>query len=481
MAPWGVAGWPKYWGEVLNSDEIRAPALDGPISPSQKRGDPRVDDLVMSMVGIERQFDADAVAAPRGGDRIEKIDPANASLALNNMRGLVIVLLVAFHSVLAYLGSLEATVFPFDDAPYKWRAFPVIDSQRWFGFDIFCAWQDVYLMSLMFFLSGLFAWPSLARKGSGKFFVDRLMRLGVPFVFGLVVVTPIALYPAYRLTAVDPGLIAYIQHFLALPFWPNGPMWFLWLLMAFTVVVACLHRFAPHWVGFLGRLSSAAAARPGQYFVGLTAAAALAYVPLALAFTPWNWCEHGLLGFQLSRPLLYAVYYIAGLGVGAHGLERGLLSIDGMLARRWNRWLAGALASLLLWMGLTALTMAYPVPIALQVAADVGFALAGASGCFFVMAVCLRFGAIPSRIFGSLSHNAYGMYLLHYIFVVWLQYALLGAALLAIAKAMIVLGGALTFAWTATAALRFVRFGCRLIGEEPGPLASAPSPQRVAL
>jgi hypothetical protein len=266
-----------------------------------------------------------------------------------------------------------------------------------------------------------------------------------------------------------------------LPFWPNGPMWFLWLLMAFTVVVACLHRFAPHWVGFLGRLSSAAAARPGQYFVGLTAAAALAYVPLALAFTPWNWCEHGLLGFQLSRPLLYAVYYIAGLGVGAHGLERGLLSIDGMLARRWNRWLAGALASLLLWMGLTALTMAYPVPIALQVAADVGFALAGASGCFFVMAVCLRFGAIPSRIFGSLSHNAYGMYLLHYIFVVWLQYALLGAALLAIAKAMIVLGGALTFAWTATAALRFVRFGCRLIGEEPGPLASAPSPQRVAL
>lgn len=33
------------------------------------------------------------------------------------------------------------------------------------------------------------------------------------------------------------------------------------------------------------------------------------------------------------------------------------------------------------------------------------------------------------------------MYLFHYVFVVWLQYALLGAALLAIAKAMIVFGG----------------------------------------
>jgi glucans biosynthesis protein C len=469
------------WGEVLNSDEIRAPALDGLMSGSQKRDGPRGDDLVKPMVAIERQFDADANAPPRCGDRIETISGACASRALNNMRGLLIVLLLAFHSVLAYLGSLEASAFPFDDSPYKWRAFPVVDSQRWFGFDIFCAWQDVYLMSLMFFLSGLFAWPSLARKGSGKFFVDRLMRLGVPFVFGMVVVTPIALYPAYRLTAIDPGPIAYVRHFLALPFWPNGPMWFLWLLMAFTMVVACLHRLAPQWVGFLSRLSSAAAARPGRYFIGLAATAALAYVPLALAFTPWNWSEHGLFGFQLSRPLLYAVYYFAGLGVGAYGLERGLLALDGMLARRWSRWFAAALASFLLWMGLTAMAMNYPALFFPQLGADASFALAGASGCFFMMAACLRFGAVHSRIFGSLSNNAFGMYLLHYIFVVWLQYALLGLALLAIAKAMIVIGGALAFAWAATAALRFVPFGSRLIGEEPGLLASAPSPRRVAL
>ena len=468
-------------GVVLNSDEIRAPALDGLLTARHKREGARVDGSVISMLGIEGQCDADAVAAPCGGDRKEKIGPATASLALSNMRGLLIVFLLAFHSALAYLGSLEASAFPFDDPPYKWRAFPVIDSQRWFGFDIFCAWQDVYLMSLMFFLSGLFAWPSLARKGSGRFFVDRLMRLGVPFVFGLIAVTPIALYPAYRITAVDPGLTAYIGHFLALPFWPNGPMWFLWLLMAFAAAVAGLHRFAPDGIGFLRRLSSTAATRPGRYFMGLAMAAAVAYVPLALAFTPWNWSEHGLLGFQLSRPLLYAVYYFAGLGVGAYGLERGLLALDGMLARRWGRWFAAALASLLLWMALTAMGMNYPDIFLLQFVADASFALAGASGCFFVMAACLRFGAVRSRLFGSLSNNAFGMYLLHYIFVVWLQYALLGLALLAIAKAMIVLCGALVLAWGAAAALRFSRFGARLIGEAPDLLASAPAPQRVAL
>ena len=168
---------------------------------------------------------------------------------------------------------------------------------------------------------------------------DRLLRLGAPFVFGVTVVAPIALYPAYRMIAVDPSLIAYGRRFLALPFWPNGPMWFLWLLLALTVAPAGLHRFAPHWVAFLGRLSSDAAARPGRYFIGLTTVAALAYVPLAIAFTPWNWSEHGPFSLQLSRPLLYAVYYLAGLGVGAHGLERGLLAPEGMLARRWSVWL----------------------------------------------------------------------------------------------------------------------------------------------
>ena len=44
----------------------------------------------------------------------------------------------------------------------------------------------------------------------------------------------------------------------------------------------------------------------------------------------------------------------------------------------------------------------------------------------------------------------FGMYLFHYLFVVWLQYALLGVALFAIGKAMIVFGGTLLLAWATT-------------------------------
>src|SRR5215468_4730688 len=92
-----------------------------------------------------------------------------SSLALGNLRAFVILVVLSFHSVLAYLHFLPAAPSGFDSPPYLWRAFPIIDSQRWFGFDLYCAWQDVFLMSLFFFLSGLFVWSSLTRKGTGNF------------------------------------------------------------------------------------------------------------------------------------------------------------------------------------------------------------------------------------------------------------------------------------------------------------------------
>src|SRR5581483_8876794 len=277
-------------------------------------------------------------------------------------------------------------------------------------------WQDVYLMALMFFLSALFTWPSLARKGAPKFLSDRLLRLGAPFLFGVAIVMPIALYPVYSVTASDQSVSAYAQHFLALPFWPNGPMWFLWQLLALTVLAAVLHRLAPRWVESLGRWSSLAGTRPGAYFGALALAAAIAYVPLALVFTPWQWASAGPFGLQFSRPLLYAVLYLAGLAIGAHGLERGLLSAERMLARRWAVWLAAGLGLFLLWMALTGLGMTEKGggSFALRAAVAISFALACTSGCLAVLAVSLRFATRRSRTLDSLAANAFGMYLLHY-------------------------------------------------------------------
>jgi len=396
---------------------------------------------------------------------------SRSSLALDNLRAIVILIVLAFHSVLAYVEWTPAPSAGFDDPPYAWLAFPIADSHRWFGFDLFCAWQDVYLMSLLFLLSGLFVWPSLVRKRNWGFLRDRLLRVGVPFVFGVVFLVPLAIYPAYRVRAVDPSVSAYWQHYLALPFLPNGQLWFLWQLLALNVAVTALNWIAPNALKVLGQWSAAAGKRPTRYFAILVAASAIAYVLLALAFTPWEWSNSGPLALQFCRPLLYAVYFFAGVGIGAEGIDNSLVAVDGVLSRRWALWLAAALGCLFLWMGLTALTMSGPAPIGIDIAADFSFVLACASGSLFLIAASLRFAANRSPMLDSLSTNAYSIYLVHYAFVVWLQYALLAATLFAVIKGAIVFGATLISSWIMILAVQRIPFGARLIDAAPQAIA----------
>jgi surface polysaccharide O-acyltransferase-like enzyme len=128
-------------------------------------------------------------------------------------------------------------------------------------------------------------------------------------------------------------------------------------------------------------------------------------------------------------------------------------------------WLAATFAAFLLWMGATALTFdRADVPVWLQIIADLGFVLCCASSCFCFAAIFLRFARGRSRMLDSLSRSAYDMYLVHYVFVVWLQYALLNAPLFALAKAAIVFGVTLILSWGTSTALRRVPIGTRLLG-----------------
>lgn len=388
-----------------------------------------------------------------------------ASLALSHLRGFAILMVVAFHCCIAYLGSQPTAALPFDAPPYGWMANPIIDSERWFGLDLFCAFQYVYLMHLMFFLSGLFVCPSLTRKGAKSFLHDRLLRLGMPFVFGVLLLMPVAYYPVYRVTAADSGWSTYWSHWRALPFWPSGPLWFLWLLLAFNIAIAAVDVLVPRAIEFLGRMSAKAGAHPLRYAVGLISISALVYVPLAAVFKPWQWVKFGPFAFQPSFALPYAIYFFAGVGVGAGGLTRGLLESDGQLARRWPAWLAAAPAAFLVWIIPAALIVngqgaGFP---GLQIVSDLGFAMSSATSCLALIAFFLRSAKTPRPLLGSLSEHAYGIYLVHYLFVIWLQYALLSLAWFAIIKAAIVFVATLALSWIASAATFRIPLVARLV------------------
>src|SRR5262249_2245497 len=172
--------------------------------------------------------------------------------------------------------------------------------------------------------------------------------------------------------------------------------------------------------------------------------------------------------------LHYAVYFLAGVGIGAYGLERGLLAADGELARRWPAWVAAAVGWFVIWMAMMGLSMHDGGPPGVQIAAHVAFVLSCAASCFALFAVSLRFVERRPAVLDSVAENSYGMYLVHYVFVVWLQYALLGAALPAIVKGLLVFGGVVALSWATTALMQRAPIGYRLIGGERRVLAKAP-------
>ncbi|WGS02510.1 acyltransferase [Bradyrhizobium sp. ISRA443] len=381
---------------------------------------------------------------------------SGVNVAFSNLRAVVILIVVAFHSALPYLASQPPHPFAFDTPPYRWIAFPIIDRERWFGFDLFCAWQDISLMSLMFFMAGLFTPQSLIRKGSVVYLAERCWRIGVPFALAAAILSPLAYYASYRVTAADPSVEAFWQHWRALPMWPTGPQWFLWQLLLLGILAAALQGLAPSWRHAASGLVASCNDRPLLFFAGLTGLSVVAYVPLAMIFTPWEWTFLGPFSFQLSRPLHYLIYFLTAFAIGSHGCDRSVLRCDGPIARHWLAWLAAAIGCFALWGGLTSLTLpdwnASPLPY--RLAAAFAFPFACATGVLAFVAISLALLRARAGALDSLSTNAYGIYIVHYVFVLWLQYWLLAADLNAVVKAGLVFVAALALSWTASSMVK---------------------------
>ena len=350
--------------------------------------------------------------------------------ALDYLRAFVTVLVVAHHSVLAY-ALISPNAVP-RSRLHPWLAgIPIVDSHRLVGFDLFALFNDTFFMSLMFLLSGLFVGPSLARKGGASFLRDRALRLGAPFVV-MALLAPLAYYPAYRVAAADPGALAFWREWLSLGIWPSGPLWFVAVLLGFDVIAAALYRLAPALITRVGRLASGGRQRPTALFAALILVSAAAYLPLRAVFGPESWAAVGPISVQSSRALHYLVYFLAGVAIGECDIGHGLLAPDSRLVRRWFRWTRSALGLFAVYVAiLVGLGPGGPAnglsPLVRQLIFGLGFVMCCGAISFAMLATFRRFANAPTPVLTSLSRNAYGIYLLHYGFVLWLQYALLPA------------------------------------------------------
>lgn len=191
-----------------------------------------------------------------------------------------------------------------------------------------------FMMGLFFLLAGYFTPRACDRKGAGRFLLDRLVRLGIPFLFYQVVINPLLYYAldthkgSFRgsLWQFLPGYIRSRDSF------GDGPVWFLEALLIFCAFYALWRaavRSAPRCEGE----GSADSRPPGNGAIALFA------LGLGVAtFVARMWATVGVsyepCHLELARFPQFAAMFAAGI---AAYRRKWLESFTDAQARLW-RW-----------------------------------------------------------------------------------------------------------------------------------------------
>ena len=369
---------------------------------------------------------------------MESAKTSGRVVSIDYLRVFITLLVLYHHSTLAY-----TTFARQDSAHFLLSTAPIVDSQRWAFLDYAENFNDVFFMSLMFLISGLFVWPLLKARGAGRFLRDRLLRLGVPFLAGVVLLMPLAYYPAWLAWGGEPGYLGFLLGFLKVG-WAPGPLWFLWVLLLFDALAA---------VGYLllrkrsGRLVIRSAPKA---FLFLFLVSFLVYVPMLARFGFGTWVPFLFppLYFQIARIFLYLTWFFAGIAFGAQGLESGLLAEGGELARHWPWWLAASLVAYnLLWFVPGLIGRSHGAELLQNLSYVTLWVLSCAASCFGLLALFRGVATRRRAWMDSLARSAYLMYVIHYVYVTWVQYFLLGLAAPAALKFSITCVSVIAASW----------------------------------
>jgi peptidoglycan/LPS O-acetylase OafA/YrhL len=156
---------------------------------------------------------------------------------VDNLRILLIILVVLHHLAITY-GHTGGWYY-FEGQP---------DDLTTIVFLMFTVINQAFFMGFFFMISGYFTPGSYDRKGTGPFLKDRLVRLGIPLLFFMVIIEPLLLY----ILAVNVNnyagslwqfLTRYFESHYVIKFSPGtGPLWFIETLLIFAFIYVLWRR-----------------------------------------------------------------------------------------------------------------------------------------------------------------------------------------------------------------------------------------------
>lgn len=389
---------------------------------------------------------------------------------IDHLRAFIFALLAFDHTVHAY--ALHYGRFHF----FK-------DYDRSIVGDIIYLHNNSIIMPMLFFIFGLFVLPSYHKQGGWLYFRERFLKLGIPYIAGIPFIVPLLVFPRY-LFDENPAS-GYWEFWREIYFTEKiqggGPFWVLYCLALFSFILIVADRLFPHLISWLGHQFARLEKYPFTFasgFIGISMLL-LGYSDLRWG-APW-WIGFGhietdghlfwiiidkiinLFHLQGSRFLLHAWYFLAGALVSASGLLRNQ-DFWKRIAIRWPLWLAcviltgccyiiytlnfindGAynneihrhLRAGKSWVEIWPLIAGYGPGVLLRTSLHGVFV-------FFqvitLLSIFYRFSNHSHPVWSSLARCSYGIFLLHEIPVIWLQYCLNGRDISIPLKVLLIAG-----------------------------------------
>jgi glucan biosynthesis protein C len=161
-------------------------------------------------------------------------------LYIDNLRWVMIMLVVSMHAACTYshLGSW----YYMEDSPVSVAETGI--------FATYQATLQSFFMGFLFFIAGYFVPGAYDKKGAAKFVRDRAFRLGLPLLFFVFVLQPVAVYciGLFHGEDVAPrGFADLYARYIINSRWlgGTGPLWFCEALLIFCLGYALFRAFRP--------------------------------------------------------------------------------------------------------------------------------------------------------------------------------------------------------------------------------------------
>ena len=340
---------------------------------------------------------------------------------LDNLKALLILLVVMHHAGQAY-GPTGG----------YWD---IQDASRFTPLGSFFSVNASFFMALFFFVSAYFLPQAFDRRGPARFLKDRLVKLGIPVLLGVLVIVPLYQFFSYNhyrgkehLTFLD----YYIKVFFGIggqpnslyrPNWPElnfGPYWFILHLIVYAVCYTLIRlvcdRISNGKTGSHSALLGKASPGVGGILL-FTVVVTLITGIIRTKYDIDHWI--GILGFIQAEPAHLAIY--------ASMFTAGIWAYR----KNWLDRISSKTGFIFLVLGVIMAIMDYVMRLGTCVPgwlSDNWFMYDTPMGIFLCIgsiAVAREFLNHSGKVWGFLSGNAFTVYLLHVPVLVLIQALLL--------------------------------------------------------